>query len=86
MVVSVVDGYNLPMRIDNNVGCGIPSCPVDLGPNCAFFFALPDRNTQISSGPAPLKGPLDSSGFPVGCKSACEANVDGNPGLSVVLE
>jgi hypothetical protein len=34
--VSLVDGYNLPMRIDNNVGCGIPSCPVDLGPNCAY--------------------------------------------------
>ncbi|KAJ7823306.1 thaumatin-like protein [Mycena olivaceomarginata] len=53
--VSLVDGYNLPMRIDNNVGCGIPSCPVDLGPNC------PDGQ----------KGPFDPSGFPVGCKSAC---------------
>ncbi|KAJ6589741.1 thaumatin [Mycena capillaripes] len=53
--VSLVDGYNLPMRIDNNVGCAIPSCPVDLGPNC----------------PAAQKGPFDSTGFPVGCKSAC---------------
>ncbi|KAJ7679283.1 thaumatin-like protein [Mycena polygramma] len=53
--VSLVDGYNLPMRIDNNAGCGIPSCPVDLGPNC----------------PADQKGPFDSSGFPVGCRSAC---------------
>ncbi|KAF8178150.1 thaumatin [Mycena galopus ATCC 62051] len=53
--VSLVDGYNLPMRIDNNVGCGIPSCPVDLGPDC----------------PALLIGPFDSTGFPVGCKSAC---------------
>ncbi|KZT19042.1 thaumatin-like protein [Neolentinus lepideus HHB14362 ss-1] len=60
--ISLVDGYNLPARIDNNVGCGIPSCPVDLGPNC----------------PSPLKGPFDSSGFPVGCKSACDANLDGN--------
>ncbi|KAF7360000.1 hypothetical protein MVEN_00727300 [Mycena venus] len=66
--VSLVDGYNLPMRIDNNVGCGIPSCPVDLGPNC----------------PADQKGPFDSSGFPVGCKSACTVdalagNVNNNP-------
>ncbi|KAF7342100.1 hypothetical protein MVEN_01797300 [Mycena venus] len=66
--VSLVDGYNLPMRIDNNVGCGIPSCPVDLGPNC----------------PADQKGPFDASGFPVGCKSACTVdalagNVDNNP-------
>ncbi|KAJ3556649.1 hypothetical protein NP233_g6777 [Leucocoprinus birnbaumii] len=60
--VSLVDGYNLPMRIDNTAGCGIPKCAVDLGPNC----------------PAPLKGPYDSSGFPVGCRSACQANLDGN--------
>ena len=38
-IVSLVDGYNLPMRIDNNKGCGIPSCPVDLGPNCEFNFS-----------------------------------------------
>ena len=25
-----------------------------------------------------MKGPFDSTGFPVGCKSACEANLDGN--------
>jgi hypothetical protein len=31
-------------------------------------------------GPAPLKGPYDSSGFPVGCKSSCLANLDGNQG------
>ncbi|KAJ7055586.1 thaumatin [Mycena amicta] len=53
--VSLVDGYNLPMRIDNNVGCPVGACAVDLGPNC----------------PAALKGPFDSTGFPVGCKSAC---------------
>jgi hypothetical protein len=33
-LVSLVDGYNLPMRIDNNVGCPVAACPVDLGPNC----------------------------------------------------
>jgi hypothetical protein len=60
--VSLVDGYNLPMRISNNVGCEVAECAVDLGPNC----------------PAALKGPFDSSGFPLGCKSACVANLDGN--------
>ncbi|KAJ8700880.1 hypothetical protein PTI98_003860 [Pleurotus ostreatus] len=64
--VSLVDGYNLPMRITNNVGCPVADCAVDLGPNC----------------PAPLKGPFDASGFPVGCRSACQANLDGNPGNS----
>ncbi|KAJ7791841.1 thaumatin [Mycena olivaceomarginata] len=53
--ISLVDGYNLPVRIDNTAGCPIPKCAVDLGPNC----------------PAALKGPFDSTGFPVGCKSAC---------------
>ncbi|KAG5637268.1 hypothetical protein H0H81_005201, partial [Sphagnurus paluster] len=63
--VSLVDGYNLPMRISNNVGCPVAECAKDLGPDC----------------PAPLKGPYDSVGFPVGCKSACFANLDGNQGL-----
>ncbi|PVG04005.1 thaumatin-like protein [Serendipita vermifera] len=64
--VSLVDGYNLPMRITSTQGCAVADCPVDLGPNC----------------PAPLKGPYDSSGFPVGCRSACEANLSGNPANS----
>jgi len=64
--VSLVDGYNLPMRITNNVGCHVADCPVDLGPNC----------------PQQLKGPFDNVGFPVGCKSACVANLDGNQGNS----
>ncbi|KAF7320781.1 hypothetical protein HMN09_00164400 [Mycena chlorophos] len=53
--VSLVDGYNLPLSITNNVGCGEPKCGVDLGPDC----------------PSNLIGPFDSTGFPVGCKSAC---------------
>ncbi|TCD59854.1 hypothetical protein EIP91_011290 [Steccherinum ochraceum] len=61
--VSLVDGYNLPMKITSSVNCPVASCAVDLGPSC----------------PAPLQGPFDSTGFPVGCKSACAANVDGNP-------
>ncbi|KAG9016683.1 hypothetical protein FRB90_002513 [Tulasnella sp. 427] len=62
--VSLVDGYNLPVRITNTAGCHLADCPVDLGPNC----------------PSKLKGPFDSSGFPVGCKSDCL--VDPNPGNS----
>lgn len=50
--------------IPSATNCSVASCPVDLGPTC----------------PAPLVGPLDSTGFPVGCKSACNANLDGNPG------
>ncbi|KAJ3566796.1 hypothetical protein NP233_g6776 [Leucocoprinus birnbaumii] len=64
--VSLVDGFNLPMRITNNKGCPVADCPNNLNPNC----------------PSPLVGPRDSSGNPVGCKSACFANLDGNQGNS----
>ncbi|KAA1471977.1 thaumatin-like protein [Dentipellis sp. KUC8613] len=64
--ISLVDGFNLPMSITNNTNCPLADFPVDLGPNC----------------PDPLKGSFDSTGFPVGCKSACAANLDGNPSNS----
>lgn len=61
--VSLVDGYNLPVQIDNDKGCHVASCPVDLAASC----------------PEPLRGPLDPRGLNLGCKSACAANVDGHP-------
>ena len=45
--VSLVDGYNLPMRIDNNKGCGKAQCPVDLGPNCAFLLLVFLKVTNV---------------------------------------
>ncbi|KAH9856497.1 thaumatin-like protein [Lenzites betulinus] len=57
--VSLADGYNLPIRIDNSVGCPAASCPVDLASMC----------------PSPLKGPVDSDGFVAGCNSACSAGI-----------
>ncbi|KAB5587815.1 putative effector protein [Ceratobasidium theobromae] len=60
--VSLVDGYNLPMRIITNVDCEIAECAADLGPDC----------------PTPLKASVDSSGVSRACKSACAANLDGN--------
>ncbi|KAJ7093874.1 thaumatin-like protein [Mycena belliarum] len=56
--VSLVDGYNLPMTIENTAGCEVASCPVDLGPQC----------------PSDQKGPFDPSGFAVGCSSACNVD------------
>ena len=38
--VSVVDGYNLPVRVTNNVGCSIADCPIDLGPNCGHAVII----------------------------------------------
>ncbi|KAI0741288.1 thaumatin-like protein [Daedaleopsis nitida] len=60
---SVVDRYDLPMRITNTAGCPVADCAVDLIPNC----------------PAPLKGPYDSNGYAVGCNSACKAGLAPNP-------
>jgi hypothetical protein len=80
--VSLVDGYNLPLSITNTVGCSTADCPVDLGPNCQpTLSTVPVRILSIIHflGPAPLIGPFDSTGFPVGCKSACEADLDGDP-------
>lgn len=87
ILVSLVDGYNLPMSITNNVGCGVADCPVDLGPDCmcnprTHWFNLSYFWFAFSKGPAALIGPYDSSGFPVGCKSACEADLDGDPSTS----
>ena len=85
--VSLVDGFNLPMSITNNVGCPVADCKVDLGkfftrprillvsfthwPFFLFVSPAPDC-------PAQLRKPLDASGKPLGCLSACAANVDGN--------
>lgn len=64
--VSLVDGANLPLRITNNKDCAVAECPIDLAATC----------------PDPLKGPYDSTGLPIGCKTSCLANLDGNTGNS----
>ena len=66
--VSLVDGYNLPMRIDNNVGCGIPSCPVDLGPNCTLLTSSHMSIVLILISyvlrPRSVEGSVRLNGFP----------------------
>jgi Thaumatin family len=59
-VVSLLDGFNIPMAIIPSANCSVASCPADLNPGC----------------PSQLVGPRDSSGNTVGCKSACNANLD----------
>ena len=36
--------------------------------------------TIMNAGPSQLKGPFNSTGFPLGCNSSCDANLSGNPG------
>ncbi|KZV64998.1 thaumatin-like protein [Peniophora sp. CONT] len=62
--VSLVDGFNLPLTITPSATtCHAASCPVDLNTVC----------------PSDIAGPRNSSGAIGGCKSACFANLDGNP-------
>jgi outer membrane protein assembly factor BamB len=44
---------------------------------CHFTFS-PSLLEPFLSGPTPIKGPFDSSGAAVGCRSACQANLDNN--------
>ncbi|KZT64977.1 Osmotin, thaumatin-like protein [Daedalea quercina L-15889] len=60
--VSLVDGFNVPLAITNNVGCSVASCPVDLDAIC----------------PTALIGPTNTSGAVLGCESACDANLSGD--------
>ncbi|CAE6470644.1 unnamed protein product [Rhizoctonia solani] len=57
--VSLVDGFNLPMRISNTAGCKTAECTVNLNKDC----------------PEPLKGPVDANGTVAACKSACLAQL-----------
>ncbi|KAH9166779.1 Osmotin thaumatin-like protein [Lactarius sanguifluus] len=73
LAVSLVDGYNLPMRVqvDNDQGCGVPLTP-------ARTVSLPtishDFSLNSSNYPAPLQGPYGPTGFTLGCKSARAAS------------
>ncbi|KAI0775087.1 thaumatin [Trametes elegans] len=60
--VSVVDGFNLPLRIQTSNQCPLADCPVNLVLRC----------------PAQLQGPFESNGSPVGCRSACDAGLGGD--------
>ncbi|QRW16653.1 pathogenesis-related protein PR5K (thaumatin family) [Rhizoctonia solani] len=50
--VSLVGGFNLPIRISNTAGCGYAECTVNLNEHC----------------PEPLKVPIDPNGTVAACK------------------
>ncbi|KAF7291167.1 Thaumatin-like protein [Mycena indigotica] len=45
--VSLVDGFNIPVEITNNVGCGVPSCRADLNPNCPAQLRRTDAGGKV---------------------------------------
>ncbi|KAG9087063.1 hypothetical protein FRC06_002752, partial [Ceratobasidium sp. 370] len=60
--VSLVDGFNLPVKIQPTGGCPVADCPVDLVAQCPYQLGGPNQ---------PYVGTI-------GCMSPCQANVDGN--------
>ncbi|QRV90133.1 pathogenesis-related protein PR5K (thaumatin family) [Ceratobasidium sp. AG-Ba] len=66
--VSVVSGFNVPLQVlPSAMGCGVAECVADLNSNC----------------PEALRGPFSpSDNTTIGCKSACTANIGGNPNNS----
>ncbi|KAJ3980662.1 thaumatin-like protein [Lentinula detonsa] len=65
---SIPDNYDVSLVDGYNLPMSITT-----NVNC------PVASCPVDLGPAPLIGPFDSTGFPVGCKSACDANLDGDP-------
>lgn len=57
ILASLVNGYNLPLRITNDAGCPVADCPVDLGPNCKFLRAVKDIIDSFTR-PSAFKGPF----------------------------
>ncbi|CAE6443534.1 unnamed protein product [Rhizoctonia solani] len=64
--VSLLDGFDLPVRITPSAQCAVAECAVDLIANC----------------PQPLRVPTDPNQPAQGCTTSCFANLDGNPGNS----
>ncbi|GAA5991684.1 hypothetical protein JCM11641_000953 [Rhodosporidiobolus odoratus] len=45
--VSLVDGFNLPMAITNNVGCNEPSCPTNINKDCPAALSVDNSDGEI---------------------------------------
>ncbi|KAJ6459925.1 thaumatin-like protein [Mycena sanguinolenta] len=42
--VSLVDGFNIPIKVANNADCDVPSCSVNLNPDCPAPLQSDDSN------------------------------------------
>ena len=60
----------------------VPSTLVRTVSFCLHLYHYRADLYILLTGPAQLKGPFDSTGFPVGCKSACLAGL-GDPGQRI---
>ncbi|KAJ7737092.1 thaumatin-like protein [Mycena metata] len=70
--VSLVDGFNVPMGVTNNVGCGVPSCPVDLNPNCPSALVRDGPNGAVAGCLSACAANLD--GNPTDSANCCSGS------------
>ncbi|KAF8528424.1 Osmotin, thaumatin-like protein [Hysterangium stoloniferum] len=74
--VSLVDGYNLPMSITNNVGCSSASCNTDLLPGCPSELMVKDASGTVVG----CKSSCDWDGDTANSPSCC-TGAHGTPGM-----
>ncbi|KAJ7176310.1 thaumatin-like protein [Mycena crocata] len=72
--VSLVDGFNVPITVTNNVGCDIPSCPADLNPGCPAELAVKDASGVTAGCYSSCKANLD--GNPSNSPNCCSGDFD----------
>ncbi|KAJ7128656.1 thaumatin-like protein [Mycena epipterygia] len=59
--VSLVDGFNIPVTVTNNVGCDVPSCSANLNANCPLELALDDASGKVVGCQSSCKANLDGN-------------------------
>ena len=91
-IVSVVDGFNVPMQITDNKGSLYTTCAAGLNAYCmrlsccsTHYTAATHYASYVRAGPDQLKGPGNGQGQFVGCNSACNAGRGGDHGTSRFL-
>ena len=91
-IVSVVDGFNVPMQITDNEGSLYTTCAAGLNAYCmrlsccsTHYTAVTHYASYVRAGPDQLKGPGNGQGQFVGCNSACNAGRGGDHGTSRFL-
>ncbi|KAJ6589516.1 thaumatin-like protein [Mycena capillaripes] len=72
--VSLVDGFNVPTTVTNNVGCAVPSCAADLNSNCPSELAVHDSTGMIAGCYSSCKANLD--GNPSNSANCCSGSFD----------
>ncbi|GAA6030920.1 hypothetical protein JCM8097_008936 [Rhodosporidiobolus ruineniae] len=72
--VSLVDGFNLPISITNDVGCDEPTCTADLNTNCPAELSVSNSAGDVVGCNTACGANLD--GTPANSKNCCSGEYD----------